>query len=111
LLGWVLTLALAAPPLNPVLEGSSSDPAPQICACGCGKMEGQCCCTAHRGTELSLQCADRSDPGRDSGGPIRIGPPRALGVDAPEGSFAQYADDDQVRPGCRPKPETPPPRA
>jgi hypothetical protein len=75
-----LIAVTATPSVVPACR-SAMDCEPVVCPCGCGREEGDCCCTASSGSELESHCvmhAGQSAPWVLS--VLKIGPTRVGGA-------------------------------
>jgi hypothetical protein len=99
-------------PSLPVMVDTGSG-APTLCGCGCGNIEGKCCCAAPRTSQLALGCAEREDPNQPidtaSGGKI-IGPPEPICLSQPMPGLADLMEFEIDFSELDPRPEVPPPR-
>jgi hypothetical protein len=95
-------------------EAVSSPDEVDRCGCGCGNLEGSCCCTARAASRLGLSCNDREDPNigfEGPGGAKSVGPGRGTMLDRPEPVLGALVDVSSRFNDLDPQPEIPPPRS
>ena len=106
-------VVVAVLPMIPVVTPVANGDSPTICACGCGKIEGECCCSATRVSRLEFGCSNRDDPNDplDGTGTGKIiGPPEKPGLVLPNPAAADLEEPAYAFAGLDPRPEIPPPR-
>jgi hypothetical protein len=92
---------------------AGEDDVPMVCSCGCGKVKGECCCSAPRVSRLEFGCSNSSDPNDPLDGTSTgkiIGPPEAVGPMLPLPTDADLGEPAYAFAGLDPLPEIPPPR-